>query len=103
MMFSKRDRLKTCCVIDCRRSCRSICTFGETNCCGIFCCSTRITDSDVYFGGMIQADANTISQPRKSGPRIHQRRRTTMAQYSSSPRIDFWSSNSSVMIYRPRG
>src|SRR5579863_4203264 len=79
------------------RSARSTSTLGATRLLGTFGGSTRMVLSEAYLGGRNHAEANTIAQPKNSGPRIHHLRRSTIAQYSSNPCPDFCSSNSCII------
>src|ERR1022692_3942694 len=101
MRLSRRVRLRICVLILCTRSAKSTSTFGVTRPFGTFGGSTSTTLSEAYFEGITQADAKTRSHPKKSGPRIHHLRRTTIAQYSSTPCIGFLSSSSSIMNHLP--
>src|SRR5690349_11860987 len=81
----------------CTRSARSTSTLGATKLLGTLGGSTRMVLSDEYLAGRNHADANTIAQPTSRGPRIHHLPRSTIAQHSSKPCPDFWSSNSCII------
>src|SRR5215471_126764 len=81
MIFTKRVRLRICCVRLCICCCRSTATLGVTYCGRIFCCSIKITVSDRNLGGRTRQVASARAEKEKADRITHHLCRTTKAAY----------------------